>query len=194
MPPKIPLEPVHYYHIYNRGNNRCLLYREEENYRHFLKLAKKYIIPIADVYAYALLPDHFHFLVRIKEEEELAQLGLITPKKISARFGHWFNAYAKAFNKKYGRVSSLFEKNFERSLIQSESHLLRILFYIHWNPQKHRYTKDYRNWKFSSYLSLLSEAPTVLARAQVLEWFGGRRAMVEAHEAYFSGLEDGWEP
>ena len=110
MPPKISLEPGQSYHIYNRGNNRDLLYREEENYHYFLRLARKHIIPIADVYAYALLPDHFHFLIRIKDEEELARMNIKTSQKISSKFGHWFNAYAKAYNKRYNRVSSLFEK------------------------------------------------------------------------------------
>jgi REP element-mobilizing transposase RayT len=67
-----PLEFNHYYHIYNRGNNRENIFKEERNYRHFLKLYVKYIEPIADTFAYCLLPNHFHLLVRIKAEEEQA--------------------------------------------------------------------------------------------------------------------------
>ena len=194
MPPKISLEPSQSYHIYNRGNNRDLLYREEENYHYFLQLAQKYIIPIADIYAYALLPDHFHFLVRIKDEEELAQMGIITSRKISSKFSHWFNAYAKAYNNKYNRVSSLFEKNFERSLITAESYFLRTLFYIHWNAQKHGYIKDYREWEHSSYQTLLSDVPTFLPRAQLLDWFGSRAEFIQAHDSYLMDLNDNWEP
>ncbi|MCB9266528.1 MAG: transposase [Lewinellaceae bacterium] len=194
MPPKMPLEPGQSYHIYNRGNNRDLLFREEENYHYFLRLAQKHIAPVADIYAYALLPDHFHFLARVKDEEELVRIDITTSRKVSSKFGHWFNAYAKAYNKRYNRVSSLFEKNFERSLLSDESHFLRILFYIHWNPQKHKYLKDYRDWPYSSYQALLSDAPTFLARTQLLEWFGGKDGFIQAHDAYLSDLNDDWEP
>jgi putative transposase len=54
------------YHIYNRGNNRENVFVEERNYRHFLQLYAKYIEPVAWTYAYCLLRNHFHFLVKIK--------------------------------------------------------------------------------------------------------------------------------
>ena len=69
MPGPEPLQPGQYYHIYNRGINGEPLFREERNHRHFLKLWAKYIEPLADTYAYCLLNNHFHFLVRIKELE-----------------------------------------------------------------------------------------------------------------------------
>ena len=65
-----PLEYGQYYHIYNRGNNREDVFYEERNYRHFLSLYAKYILPIADTYAYCLLRNHFHLLVRILTQEE----------------------------------------------------------------------------------------------------------------------------
>lgn len=60
-----------YYHIYNRGNNREDLFKVSDNYQHFLKLYEKYISPIADTYAWVLMKNHFHLLVRIKDEEEI---------------------------------------------------------------------------------------------------------------------------
>jgi len=55
-----------YYHIYNRGNNRCKLFSSPEEYKHFLHLYDKYILPIAETFAWALMGNHFHLLVRIK--------------------------------------------------------------------------------------------------------------------------------
>ena len=65
------IEPGRYYHIYNRGINSCNLFEENTNYEHFLRLYEKYIHPIADTYAWCLMKNHFHFLVRIKEEREI---------------------------------------------------------------------------------------------------------------------------
>ena len=56
-----------YYHIYNRGINSCDLFRTTDNYEYFLNLYDKYISPIADTYAWVLMPNHFHFLIKVKE-------------------------------------------------------------------------------------------------------------------------------
>ncbi len=74
MPSPPPLEYNCYYHIFNRGNNRENIFKEERNYRYFLKLYAKYIEPVADTFAYCLLPNHFHLLVRTKTVEELQEL------------------------------------------------------------------------------------------------------------------------
>ena len=56
-----------FYHIYNRGNNSENLFREPRNYQHFLDLYDRYIRPVAETYAWCLMPNHFHLLVRIRE-------------------------------------------------------------------------------------------------------------------------------
>jgi hypothetical protein len=67
MQNSIPLEPGHYYHIYNRGNNRENIFFEERNFRYFMQLYQKYILPACDTLAYCLMRNHFHLLVRVKE-------------------------------------------------------------------------------------------------------------------------------
>jgi len=57
-----------YYHIYNRGINSCNLFYTSANYAHFLCLYEKYISPVADTFAWVLMPNHFHFLVKIKSD------------------------------------------------------------------------------------------------------------------------------
>lgn len=67
----IPLESGKFYHIYNRGINGCNLFYEPENYEYFLHLYDKYISPVAETYAWVLMRNHFHLLVRIKKEEDI---------------------------------------------------------------------------------------------------------------------------
>jgi len=127
------LEYGRYYHIYNREINSCDLFKETSNYKHFIRLYEKYILPIADTFAYCLMPNHFHFLVRIKEEKEIYdkinQTGfknlssLKIPNRPSKQFSNLFNAYTKAFNKRYTRTGTLFERPFKRILIENESYL-----------------------------------------------------------------------
>jgi len=180
-----------YYHVYNRGNNQETLFFEERNYRYFLKLYAKYIEPIADTYAYCLLRNHFHLLVRIRtaEEQETLEtlrvsetLRVFKPKKPSQQFGNLFNAYAKAINKAYGRTGSLFQNPFGRVLVDSDAHLVHLITYIHQNPQKHGFVDDFRVWPYSSYHAMLSEKPTHLKREDVLAWFAGPTAFQASHQ------------
>ena len=60
-----------FYHIYNCGINGCNLFNEPDNYQYFLHLYDKHISPIADTYAWVLMPNHFHLLVRIKSETDI---------------------------------------------------------------------------------------------------------------------------
>jgi putative transposase len=191
MPPKIQLSAGNVFHIFNRGNNRQLIFRQEENYLYFLRLAKKHILPVADIYAYALLPDHFHLLIKIKEEKELEELGISEAVQLSKKFSNWFNAYAKAFNKKYNQVSSLFENRFERVLVKTEERFTHYVFYLHWNPQKHGHVTNYMDWPYSSYQSFLSEKPSDLKRDEILEWFGGIDFFIKSHESWINNAD--WE-
>lgn len=65
------LEPDKYYHIYNHAVGQDNLFNTDENYRFFLEKYAHYIIPVADIFAYCLLPNHFHFAIRIKPEDEI---------------------------------------------------------------------------------------------------------------------------
>jgi len=178
----VPLQRGVYYHIYNRGNNRQNIFYEERNYHYFLQLYTKYVFPIADTYAYCLLPNHFHILVRIKTEQEQGELNLPTIScEPSQRFSNLFNAYSKTINNTYRRAGALFQRPFGRIPVTSDRYFTRLVVYIHRNPQRHGLVTNFRNWPFSSYHTLASAAPTHLRRDVLLEWFAGVEGMHTAH-------------
>ena len=182
----LPLEHDQYYHIYNRGNNRENLFRTPDNYRYFLKLYAKYIEPIAETFAYCLLPNHFHLLVHIKTVEAINQVQTQTnfqhPKKPSQFFSNFFNAYTKTFNKAYQRTGALFERPFGRIPVTSDAYFLQLIIYIHRNPQKHGLIADFSEWPYSSYCTLLSKQSSRIRRETVLDWFGGRDYFEQLHQ------------
>jgi len=181
-----------YYHIYNRGNNRENLFLEKRNYPYFLSLYARHIEPIADTYAYCLLRNHLHVSLRIKTEEEylkqtsrvLETREVLKPKKFnpSQAFSNLFNAYAKAINKGYGRTGSLFEERFGRIPVTKDSYFTNLIFYIHYNPQKHGFVGDFRDWEWSSYHALVGTGQTKLKRDEVLNMFDGLRGFEEFHQ------------
>ncbi len=183
-----PLQPGVFYHIYNRGTNREDIFIEGRNYDHFMQLYIKYIEPAAETYAYCLLKNHFHLLVRVKEKGEEDPKGLSRPLgSASGAFSNFFNAYAKAINKAYGRTGSLFQHPFGRTPVLTQLYLMQAVRYIHFNPQKHGLVSDFRAWPYSSYRAHLSTQATRLRRDDVLEWFGGREGFIAAHR---EDLED----
>jgi REP element-mobilizing transposase RayT len=186
------LVPGQYYHVYNRGNNGETIFLEPRNYTYFMRLYKKFTCPFAETYAYCLLKNHFHFLIRVKDASD--PKGFQNPSGLSPsqQFGNLFNAYAKAINKAYGRTGSLFEHPFKRILIANQSHLLHLVTYIHQNPQKHGLVSDFRKWPYSSYLPLVSGDETILQSAEVLKWSGGVDRLIGNHDRIveLDGLED----
>jgi REP element-mobilizing transposase RayT len=180
----VALIPGAYYHIYNRGNNRENIFVEEKNYHYFMKLYALHIEAVAQTYAYCLLRNHFHFLVRIRSEEELQTYQVPETGKVrspSQAFSNLFNAYARAFNKMYQRSGALFQRPFGRVGIESDAHFQSLIAYIHQNPQKHGFVDDFRDWPFSSYGALSSDSPTRLQRDDVHRWFGGREGFQSWH-------------
>jgi len=174
-----PLQHGKYYHIYNRGINGSNLFFEEQNYDYFLKLYNLHINPIADTFAYCLMKNHFHFLVRIKDENEILDQSKKQPHQY---FSNLFNAYTKAVNKKYNRNSSLFQRAFKRKLIDSEAYLKNVILYINTNPVHHK-NFGYKDYKWSSYSESISQSFTHLNKTQVIEWFNDIENFKSVHES-----------
>lgn len=180
-----PLKPGNYYHIYNRGNNKKRLFREIQNYNFFLDKWSEYLEEVLGVWAYCLLPNHFHFLVRIKDEDKLADLpnrGKSSSHCISNQFRNFFISYTKSFNKVYNRTGSLFQKPFKRIEVNNQNYLLMLIHYIHHNPIHHNYVKEYNSWKYSSYSAISNNQATKVKRKSVLQFFGGREAFLNYHD------------
>jgi putative transposase len=177
------------YHIYNRANGNDKLFLSDDNYRYFLEKYIAYVSPIADTFCYCLMPNHFHFLIRIKSENELlsffkkkekivdgfknseSEPTANLEKLVSGQFSNFFNGYAKAFNKKHNRLGSLFMHTYKRKKIDNTNYLNNLVLYIHFNPLEARLCKALRDWPYSSYNSIISNKETFINRLEVLEWF-----------------------
>lgn len=141
--------PDSYYHVYSRGVNKRLIFKEESDYSVFLNLLKRYLAKesLTDRFnrpyenlsnkvtllAFCLMPNHFHLLLYQKHESGMTDL-----------LHRVLTSYTNYFNKKYNRRGPLFQDVYKASLVSSDEYLQHISRYIHLNP------KDWRNWDFSS--------------------------------------------
>jgi putative transposase len=158
-----PFLPETIYHIYNHSIGSSDLFLEEANYYYFLDLFKKHISPFTEVYAYCLLPNHFHFLLKIESfkliEEVMKEKGyaistsvtMKSSQKISHLFGNMFNAYAKGMNKRYHRMGSNFIARVKRKVVYNKEYLKQLILYINLNPVHHGIAKNLEEWPYSSY-------------------------------------------
>ena len=174
------LVPEKTYNIFNRANGSERLFLSADNYQFFLRKYEQYISPISNTYCYCLMPNHFHFLVKIKEEDVLKEY--FKAKKnlqgfenleglLSQQFSNFFNAYAKAFNKQQKRNGSLFSRPYKRKIINDEKYSKKLIHYIHHNPIEAGLANSLDSWKYSSYKTLISINKTLLLREEILDYF-----------------------
>jgi putative transposase len=209
MPTDIPpLVHGNFYHIYNRGNNRENIFVQERNYTYFMDLWWKHISPIAETWAYCLLRNHFHAVVYIKDQADLT--GLTTDstdsnlrldkresplgsrgdlsglkhkfKDPSQYLSNFFNAYTRSLNIATQRTGTLFTRPFKRISIDNEAYLMRLIVYIHQNPQKHAFVTDFKDWDYSSYHAIIGNAPTRLQKDKCQQLFGSRADFIRIHK------------
>ena len=189
------------FHVYNRTNNHEHLFLNDDNRQYFLRRYTELLSSFLDTFSWSLLPNHFHFLVRVKPKTAILsflqnlkndQL-TITEKKfienqislsqlIEHEFRRFFQSYALAFNKTHQRSGNLFYKPFKRVKIEKEAHFTMAIIYIHSNALKHGIVKDFTKYRWSSWNSIISNQPTLLARQEVIEWFGNINNLIKVHK------------
>ncbi|GAB5525523.1 MAG: hypothetical protein Roseis2KO_33950 [Roseivirga sp.] len=146
-----------FYHVYNRGNNRFPIFFEDENYEFFLKKIKREVLPLCDILAYCLMPNHYHFLIVVKEQVEDSNNEMDI---LSRKLGTLQSSYTRAINKRFNRVGSLFQAKLKK---KHASDYADICFhYIHQNPVVARLCDKLEDWKFSSFKDYYFDMPNDL--------------------------------
>jgi putative transposase len=129
------------YHVMLRGANRQEIFHDEEDCLTFLDTIKKYKIKSEmSVYAWCLMNNHVHLLLK-EGNEELS----ITMKRIGV-------SYVSYYNWKYRTTGHLFQDRFRSENVESHRYLLTVIRYIHQNPVKAGIVNRVDEWRWSSCL------------------------------------------
>lgn len=138
------------YHIILRGINRQIIFEDGEDAKKFLETIQKYIdISGFKIYAYCLMGNHVHLL--LKEEQE--ELGVIM-RRIGASYVYWYNL-------KYDRCGHLFQDRYKSEAVEDDRYFLTVLRYIHQNPVKAGIVKDIDAYKWSSYSEYIGKGKMI---------------------------------
>lgn len=193
------IEPDSFYHVYNRGINSCTIFQNQDNYRYFLKQFSKYMIGVVDVYAYCLMPNHFHILIKVKSGEALETFVKVsnfdkgtaslkedyegglhaTSNIVSKQMGKFISSYSQSFSKVNHRHGALLESPFKRIRVDLEVYLKNLIIYIHLNPLDIK--MNYEHYIFSSYFSIVSKSKSNIMRKEVLTLFENSDNFKYAH-------------
>lgn len=197
------LQPNCSYHIFNHANGFENVFTVDENYRFFLEKYQQYILPIAETYAYCLLPNHFHLVVRIRRKEILEEVfrnfkstnfskvqnfGKVEVTNnmieyyISKQFANLFSCYTQSFNKVNKRRGSLFLKNFRREPIKNKAYFMNAVIYTHRNPVHHAFCDRYTDWSYTSFCEIKERNSQIIEVDKLLRMFGGRDSFIDLHE------------
>ena len=113
------------YHIMLRGINRQQIFEDEQDNLKFIDILRDYkTISGYKVFAYCLMGNHIHLLMKF-EDEPIEQ----AMKRIIGRFAYWYNV-------KYRRTGHLFQDRFKSEPVDDEAYFLSCIRYIHQNPVK----------------------------------------------------------
>ncbi|MEK7501097.1 MAG: transposase [Patescibacteria group bacterium] len=203
MPKREKFVPGCLYHIYNRAVEKRSIFLDNSDYLRAIHnlfefnnetpatnsgylfntigFGNQYTTqrkPLVDILVFCLMPNHFHLLLKPRREGGL--------ELFMRKFGA---GYANYFNLKYKRSGALFEGRYKSILIEKESHLIHLPFYIHLNPldlsfpswrtghlKNHQQAMSYlESYRWSSYLDYIGKHnfPSVTQRNYLMEFFNG---------------------
>ncbi|MDD3646394.1 MAG: transposase [Candidatus Gracilibacteria bacterium] len=145
-----------YYHIYNRGYNKSVIFNNKDCFVKFYK----YLIALINEYkdikvvSYCLLPNHFHFIIHNNGG---------TGTQISMFMKRLQGAYSVWHRTKYPLENKLpfFEGRFKAKYIGDEAYLYQCIAYVNFNPLKHQLVKDIKDYPYTSYHQLTTEKEKV---------------------------------
>ena len=142
--PRVYLPDALYY-VTVMGIYEQEIFKEAEDYKMLLDMVKKYKEEYGfKLYAYALLPNHFHLLLELSGRQK-------DEKGISAIMHDLNSSYTKYFNGKYARKGHLFKERFRATLVEKQPFLIKVAAYIHLNPQRLNLVSDAKDYPYTSY-------------------------------------------
>jgi len=115
----IPLLPNGYYHLFNRGNNKQNIFYQERNYPYFLSKYADNMANYFDTFAYCLLPNHFHLLIRIKPLEQILRAAVVDLPLINQQaWKSWnFNSIEIDISENQLKLASILEQNLTKDML-----------------------------------------------------------------------------
>lgn len=156
------------YHVMARGNNRQMIFLDDDDYREFSRLLGVAVRRFRLVcHITCLMPNHYHFVLE-------------TPAGNLSKAIHWLNClYARWWNDRHQRCGHVFQGRFKAQLVQRDRYLHALRDYIHLNPVRSGIVSDPADWRWSSYRAYagLEQPPEFLHQDLIYGLIGANDAV-----------------
>ena len=155
-----------FYHIYNRGNDKQTIFFQERNYDFFLQKIENYITPNADLVAWCLMPNHFHFLVQANSSStKIIKEKPIPINALTEGIRLLLSSYTKAIQKQESMTGNLFQQKTKFKCV--DEYLSTAFHYIHQNPLRANLVHKLEDWRWSSLPQYLGRDTTSLCKREI---------------------------
>jgi len=177
------------HHVMVRGLDRQAIFRGDSDRDDFVgRLARLADVGAITVYAWALLPNHAHLLVRTGG------------RPLARSMRSLLTGYAGSFNRRHRRTGHLFQNRYKSIVVDEEQYLLELVRYLHLNPLRAKVVPDLRalgSYRWAGHSALMGTvARAWQATSPILERFGQtlRRARHAYGEFVAAGAKLGRRP
>ena len=135
------------FHFYNKTPKGKFLFLCNDDYIYFLTKLKRNVAKYpCEIFAYCLMPNHFHFCLKQNSDKPLYRI-----------FNDTITSYALHYNSKYKLKGKLLQDRLQNKRIQEDNYLIILCKYIHYNPVKAAIVKNIDDWKYSNYLEYVGK-------------------------------------
>ena len=176
---------VHYpgalYHVISRGNQRQRVFKDDPDHRRFETLLSETVKGHSlTLYAYVLMPNHFHLLIDVSRAP------------LSKAMQSLLYRYAHYYNRRYRKNGHLFQGRYKAILCDRDSYLMELIRYLHLNPVRAGMVSDPARYRWSSHGEYLrGRTERGIAVEEGLKLWGTQRG--QAIRAYQRFVRDGLE-
>lgn len=161
------------YHTMIRGVNKEIIFHDDDDKRKFLQILEYYLSKYnVEIFAYCLMDNHVHFLLRAKDDFNRFMQCIQT-------------VYAAHFNKKYKRIGHLFQDRFKSIPVEREKYLLECVRYIHQNPVKANIS-TIEKYKWSSYNEYIKSSKLINSEFILNLFSSDRQIALTNYKAYMN--------
>jgi putative transposase len=129
------------YHVLNRGNAKQRIFHKDQDYVAFVRLLKeaRHLFSV-NIFAYCMMPNHFHFVLRPCQANGLSKLM------------QWLmTCHVRRYHKHYGTSGHIWQGRYKSFLVKEDEYLLTVLRYVEGNPVRARLVSSAKDWPWSSH-------------------------------------------
>jgi REP element-mobilizing transposase RayT len=165
------------HHIIGRGIDRTSIFRTDQDREDFVnRLADLSMAGELIVYAWSLMPNHFHLLLRTGRQS------------ISKSMRKLLTGYVVNFNLRHKRYGNLFQNRYKSIICEDDPYLLELTRYIHLNPLRARIVgslEALRDYRWTGHAAILGRVRQEWQDSKAIRaYFGKGRRAVEKYEQY----------